>query len=402
MRFGPHTFSRISMRRSRSSVRHRRSAPRLEALETRLVLSTLTVTSSADSGLGSLRAAIAAAGSGDTIVFASRLGGRTIRLTGGELAINQSLTIKGPGAGMLDVDAGGSSRDFDITSASATVLISGLTISGGNSEDGGGLLDQGGALLLKNDVFSHNQAVGVQPGDTAEGGGVAITNSGSLSVWNTTFDHNLAQGAVGADGGTDFINGQGGDGDGARSSRTPGRASSSRAAHFVSTRRSAERAAVAAMAASGPKTTSAGTPTERPYTQSAIRSTSQTACSHMTCRKGAPAESPRMTSLMMRAAGGAANGSVAIFSFATTSTSILNGDSFSGEQAIGGAGAINNDPTYSATGGFGGNATAVISDFTDLSVASCTFSNNVAQGVRVGMVATVPSTGVREATTLVR
>ena len=81
MRFRSHTAYRISMQRSRSSVRRRRLAPRLEALEARLVLSTLTVTSAADSGLGSLHAAIAAAGSGDTIVFAPSLDGQTIRLT---------------------------------------------------------------------------------------------------------------------------------------------------------------------------------------------------------------------------------------------------------------------------------------------------------------------------------
>jgi hypothetical protein len=107
------------------------------------VLSTLTVTSAADSGQGSLRATIASASGGDTIVFALRLDGETISLTSGELAISQSLTIKGPGPGQLDVDAGGASRVFDITSSSATVTISGLTISGGNAEAGWGIFDRG-------------------------------------------------------------------------------------------------------------------------------------------------------------------------------------------------------------------------------------------------------------------
>ena len=402
MRFGPNRSFRKSVRRSRSSVRHRRLAPRLEALETRLVLSTLTVTSAADSGKGSLRAAITAAGSGDTIVFATGLNGRTIRLTGGELAINQSLTIKGPGAGMLDVDAGGSSRDFDITSASATVLISGLTISGGNSEDGGGLLDQGGALTLKNDVFSHNQAVGVQPGDTAEGGGALVTDSGSLSVWNTTFDHNLAQGAVGADGGTDFSNGQGGDGDGGAIFADAG------TSLFITGSTFSVNQAIGGAGGNGGH---GGFGTENDlggnangaaiYTIGNSLNVANSLFTHDLSQGGAGGIAQNDV-IDDEDAGGAANGSVVIFSFATTSTSILSGDSFSGEQAIGGAGAINNDPTYSATGGFGGNATAVISDFTDLSVASCTFSNNVAQGARVGMVATVPTPGVREASSRVR
>src|SRR5438552_8480078 len=47
--------------------------PRLEALEDRWLFSTLTVTSMQDSGAGSLRAEIAAAQSGDTIVFSATL-----------------------------------------------------------------------------------------------------------------------------------------------------------------------------------------------------------------------------------------------------------------------------------------------------------------------------------------
>src|SRR5215831_15249170 len=73
---------------------HRRSfLPRLEMLEDRTVPSTLTVTSPADSGDGSLRAMIAAAQSGDQIVFDASLRGQTITLTSGELAISKSLDV---------------------------------------------------------------------------------------------------------------------------------------------------------------------------------------------------------------------------------------------------------------------------------------------------------------------
>jgi hypothetical protein len=60
--------------------------PRLEGLEDRTVLSTLTVLNNHDSGSGSLRDAISRARDGDTIVFATSLDGQTITLAGDELA----------------------------------------------------------------------------------------------------------------------------------------------------------------------------------------------------------------------------------------------------------------------------------------------------------------------------
>ena len=95
----------------RSPVRFR---PRLEALDDRLVPSTLTVTSNLDSGVagdGSLRGEIAAAKSGDTIVFDPSLSGQTIYLypsinnvvPDGEMVINKNLTIQGPGSGLLAI-----------------------------------------------------------------------------------------------------------------------------------------------------------------------------------------------------------------------------------------------------------------------------------------------------------
>ena len=62
----------------------------LESLENRRLLSALTVSSAADSGIGSLRAQIAAAQSGDTINFAPGLAGQTITLTSGEIAFAKS------------------------------------------------------------------------------------------------------------------------------------------------------------------------------------------------------------------------------------------------------------------------------------------------------------------------
>src|SRR5437868_4550965 len=60
------------------------------------------VTNTDDSGPGSLRAAISSAQSGDQIVF-SLPANSTITLTSGELLIDKSLTINGPGANLLTV-----------------------------------------------------------------------------------------------------------------------------------------------------------------------------------------------------------------------------------------------------------------------------------------------------------
>src|SRR5439155_23181861 len=105
--------------------------PTLEALEDRLVLSTLTVLNTLDSGAGSLRAEIAAAHNADTIVFAPSLAGQTITLTSGELLLRHSMTIAGPGAGNLTVSGNHASRVFELVQGAKQVTLSGLTISNG-------------------------------------------------------------------------------------------------------------------------------------------------------------------------------------------------------------------------------------------------------------------------------
>jgi hypothetical protein len=92
----------------------------LEALESRQLPSTLTVTSAADDGPGTLRQTIAVAESGDTIQFSPDLG-RGIGLTSGELQITRSLNIQGPGVGNLGI--GSTARVFDITTPGAVVTM---------------------------------------------------------------------------------------------------------------------------------------------------------------------------------------------------------------------------------------------------------------------------------------
>src|SRR3954454_22697440 len=102
-------------RAQRAPARRERSLrPRLDGLEDRIVLSTLTVLNALDKGAGSLRDTITKAKDGDTIVFDPGLAGRTITLTSDQLTIKKSLDIEGPGAGLLAISGNNANRVFDI------------------------------------------------------------------------------------------------------------------------------------------------------------------------------------------------------------------------------------------------------------------------------------------------
>src|SRR5262249_32285856 len=84
----------------------------LVTLEERALLSTVTVTSTNDSGPGSLRDAIDNAVSGEVIKFAKSAYG-TIHLTSGPLFIDMiDLTIQGPGPDKVKISAGGNFTDI--------------------------------------------------------------------------------------------------------------------------------------------------------------------------------------------------------------------------------------------------------------------------------------------------
>ncbi|MBS0320962.1 MAG: hypothetical protein JSR18_10515 [Proteobacteria bacterium] len=154
-----------------------------------------TVTSTADSGTGSLRAALAGAASGETIDFSLALPA-TITLAS-ELPITQSVVIAGPGANALTITTT-SGRILHLDSSGKDVSISGVTLSGGNVVgNGGGILNDGGNLTLDGVVIS---------GNTATGTGGAIFNAynaagNQLSIANSTLSANHA----GKSGAIDFI-----------------------------------------------------------------------------------------------------------------------------------------------------------------------------------------------------
>jgi hypothetical protein len=135
-RRGPDRISQRSVASGRRTGLLRSFVPQLVVLEDRTVLSVLTVLNKADNGAGSLRAAIAAAQSGDTMVFDPSLAYETITLSGGPLAISSNLTIDGLGANQLAISHNNASQLF-MLSGSARVTLANLTLTGGHVQPGG-------------------------------------------------------------------------------------------------------------------------------------------------------------------------------------------------------------------------------------------------------------------------
>jgi hypothetical protein len=212
--------------------------PRLEALEDRWLPTQigLTVSSLADSGFETLRAAILAADKGSskdrfTIGFAVK---GTIDLQSPLPDLNNSIAIQGPGATSLTIeraagasfaaaiitvgfgqtaslrgltiangDAGGIENDVGtltvanckvvnnsaffgagINNLVGTLTVSGTTLSGNSAEDGaGGIANDQGTVTVSGSTLSGNSA-GVQGG--------AIVNTGALTLMNSNLVGNSA------------------------------------------------------------------------------------------------------------------------------------------------------------------------------------------------------------------
>jgi len=102
----------------------------IKAAATRLTLScaltisahatTIIVTNTDDNGPGSLRQALAEANDGD-IIDATSVSG-VITLNTGVLVVNKTVTINGPGAGLLAVDGNAASAVFQIMSIGAVTI----------------------------------------------------------------------------------------------------------------------------------------------------------------------------------------------------------------------------------------------------------------------------------------
>jgi hypothetical protein len=181
---------------SGSAVRPRRTTLGLQQLEDRETPAMFLVTTTADSGAGSLRAAVTQANTNpgaDTITFQAGLG--PVTLTSDQLSLTDTsgtTTISGPSGGTQTVrrsTAVGTPlfRVFSINSG-VTANLSQLTITDGNApstEPSGSGVRNAGNLTVVNSVISGNGS-----GSSGVNGAGLYTFGGTLAVVGTTITGN--------------------------------------------------------------------------------------------------------------------------------------------------------------------------------------------------------------------
>ncbi|MBX7223144.1 MAG: hypothetical protein K1Y36_24570, partial [Blastocatellia bacterium] len=160
----------------------------------------ISVTNTNDSGAGSLRAAVAAAVSGDTIDFGGLTLPATITLTSGHININKSLIIVGPGATQLTINGNNNSRIFLVhdgnDASNSNVSISGISFTNGNGAGetipgAGGTFFTGGSIYSNENLTLTNCAIfGNTVGAGSGGGGAMVLNVGTNLIQGCTFSGN--------------------------------------------------------------------------------------------------------------------------------------------------------------------------------------------------------------------
>jgi hypothetical protein len=167
---------------------------------------TIDVTANADSGSGSLRAAITTANSTPTEadqISISATG--TISLLTELPPITDETTITGPGPGSLTVQPAASVkiRVFYMNGATAgdTIRIQGLTISNGAPQNFGGMPLHGGGVFVDGQGINTLENVVITGSTGASGGGILVLSGATLDVIGSTISNNDAVDANGEGGG---------------------------------------------------------------------------------------------------------------------------------------------------------------------------------------------------------
>jgi len=152
----------------------------------------LAVTTCADDGPGSLRAAVAAAADGDTVDLTTLRCGAITLQTGAIPVALDNLSLKGPGRDALAIDGNAADRVF-IHPGHGQLALSALTIRNGRDRAtgfhvaGGGCIASAGYLALTDSLVSGCYA----GGEGAYGGAIYAY---ALTLSNSTLSGNVANG----------------------------------------------------------------------------------------------------------------------------------------------------------------------------------------------------------------
>ncbi|MGV3532737.1 MAG: choice-of-anchor Q domain-containing protein, partial [Chthoniobacteraceae bacterium] len=200
----------ILMRSDNKVPKARRSfCSTIEVLEARIAPATIIVTTLADSGEGSLRAAIDQANASEGADLIKFKASGEILLESALPAITDSLTIKGKGSTKTSIDGADAFRILEIASEDRLkVAISGVTLENGHAVGHGGALaidSEGSKVSITKSVIRDNSATGetsttygVQ-GGTASGGGISNANA-QLIISKSTITGNSVTGGSGISG----------------------------------------------------------------------------------------------------------------------------------------------------------------------------------------------------------
>jgi hypothetical protein len=199
----------------------------IEILEDRIApatISSVVVKNLADSGAGSLRAAIlqvdASSNGANNIIFANGLHG-TIKLKSALPTITESVSIGGVTAARITIDGDNDFQIFNISGGSLNVAIDDLKLQHGNSQNVGGSPTRGGGAIYVNDysgtvkitdcTITKSRAVGFSGAKPTPGlgGGIDLA-AGTMIITETKITGNLAQGASGTNPSATGTNGEGG------------------------------------------------------------------------------------------------------------------------------------------------------------------------------------------------
>ncbi len=142
----------------------------------------ITVTSTADSGAGSLRQAISDANDGDVIRLGGSLSNKKITLTSGQLVLGKSIVIDGRDAPGVTISGNNSTRVFQVEK-NKNVTLDSIRVADGVSGGGGGIYArQSSSLTLKN--------VRVENNTSEIGGGLRVGFLAKATIIDSIFEGN--------------------------------------------------------------------------------------------------------------------------------------------------------------------------------------------------------------------